>query len=407
LCFCGVNTLFAKILEVRNDFRAGSFASIREAVENAQAGDTIFLYPKNGSNDPWVAPNIFIEKPLTFLGPQNGKLKIAGTLKFKLSNNVFEKLNLNNIEGDGLQISSNWSSGNKFFEGRLTNCKFNSVTVSQVFVEFLGCELNGIVFNSFGLKKIIGCQIKDIYLSTSAGYPYSDTLVVIGNRFTEKFNATFYGKWIFCSNNYFQPSSSGGQLVIRDEIKYIVFNNLFDYQNIYGSFINIDNNGYQDSLYNLNFNNIFILSPYYSNNYFYDCLFKNNLVIIPGRSENFLGNNFISHTVYHGGNQKISDLQYYNKAIGNQKASGGQVITPDSLGQVFDSTYTINKGIDWPAFSDVDLTRNDIGPSGGPFPISNFWGPAAGKASVYWVDLPWRVLGGNTPIQIKAKSGSK
>ncbi len=126
-------------------------------------------------------------------------------------------------------------------------------------------------------------------------------------------------------------------------------------------------------------------------------------MILPWAAENSpITNLYINGVPYSN-----TAFKNFNQAIGNQKASGGQVITPDSLGQVFDSTYTINKGIDWPAFSDVDLTRNDIGPSGGPFPISNFWGPTAGKASVYWVDLPWRVLGGNSPIQIKAKSGSK
>ena len=148
--------------------------------------------------------------------------------------------------------------------------------------------------------------------------------------------------------------------------------------------------------------------PHYSGQGFYyftfeDNLCRNNLLVIPSAAEN----SPITNLYINGVQFANTAFKNFNQAIGNQKASGGLVIVPDSLGQVFDSTYTINKGIAWPEFSDVDLTRNDIGPSGGPFPISNFWGAGAGKASLYWVDLPWKVLGGNTPIKIKATSGSK
>jgi hypothetical protein len=71
-----------------------------------------------------------------------------------------------------------------------------------------------------------------------------------------------------------------------------------------------------------------------------------------------------------------------------------------------DSTFT-DIGIDLPEFSDVNLSRNDIGPSGGPYPIEDFWDTSNGKAKVFWVELPRKTMRIPNHIKIKAQAGSK
>ena len=401
---------FARVLEVRNDFRAGSFASIREAVENASANDTIFLVPKAGSNDPWAAKNVLIEKPLVFLGPQAGRLKIDGLMSVLLKNNVFTEFEISNIEMNQVGIVGESYTSQLNFSVKINNCKIAQLNMGSCNVQIFSSEINAIDASNCSFSKIIGSKINGTNSSYKGYNKVSDSLLVVGNILTGNHHLSYYAKQAIFLNNYITPDGSGNKIfdAINNCDKKVIVNNFFDFRSFSSSFFQISATDYQDSLYNLYLSNLFLInSNYGSNNYFYDCLFKNNLVVVSGVGENNFGSNFIPITSYFGNTQKNYNYANFNQAIGNQKASGGLVIVPDSLGQVFDSTYTINKGIAWPEFSDVDLTRNDIGPSGGPFPISNFWGAGAGKASLYWVDLPWKVLGGNTPIKIKATSGSK
>jgi hypothetical protein len=85
---------------------------------------------------------------------------------------------------------------------------------------------------------------------------------------------------------------------------------------------------------------------------------------------------------------------------------GTSIPTIDSLGRLSGPEFT-DKGLDLPEFSDIDLTRNDIGTEGGPWPISNFWGPNASTAWVNWVDLPLKISTPQTPIKIKATATAK
>ena len=400
----------ARVLEVRNDFRAGSFASIREAVENASANDTIFLVPKTGSNDPWAALNVLIEKPLVFLGPQAGRLKIDGVLSISFKNNIFSEFEISNIEMNQMSIIGESYTSQLNFAVKINNCKINQLHMGSCNVQIFSSEINAIDASNCSFSKIIGSKINGTN-STYRGYnKVSDSLLFVGNIFTGNHHLSYYAKQAIFLNNYIAPAGGGNKIfdAINNCDKKVISNNFFDFRQFSNGSLEIGGVAYVDTLYNLYLNNLFLInSNYGSNNYFQDCFFKNNLVVVSGVGENNFGSNFIPITSYFGNTQKNYNYANFNQAIGNQKTSGGLVIVPDSLGQVFDSTYTINKGIAWPEFSDVDLTRNDIGPSGGPFPISNFWGAGAGKASLYWVDLPWKVLGGNTPIKIKATAGSK
>ncbi len=403
----------ARVLEVRNDFRAGSFASIREAVENASANDTIFLVPKSGSNDPWVAPGFAIDKPLVFIGSNQGRTVISGGLNFNLSHTNEDNLIIKQLEITTIYITNYQYVTNARKKIKIIDCKVDYLDCSYFATEVFSSEIGSASFQF--LRLFIGNKFNgSFYLNDRM-----DSTWIVGNIFTNFYSEANRclkaSKLLFVSNNYVKHQSiSGGAYVpftFSNSISKSIFcNNYVDFKGYKGNYAyGFKSTEYYDSNYSWVLNNVLIMElPHYSGQGFYyftfeDNLCRNNLLVLPSAAEN----SPITNLYINGVQFANTAFKNFNQAIGNQKASGGLVIVPDSLGQVFDSTYTINKGIAWPEFSDVDLTRNDIGPSGGPFPISNFWGAGAGKASLYWVDLPWKVLGGNTPIKIKGTAGSK
>ena len=124
----------------------------------------------------------------------------------------------------------------------------------------------------------------------------------------------------------------------------------------------------------------------YKPNLFNNNLEKNNLVFWYGAAATYPNDSL---------NKYLSLLPPYLVPID----SNFRMLGYDSL--------IIDQGPLEPQYSDVDLTRNDIGVYGGAFPFSNFWGPDRGKSKVVWVDIPKRIGMPNDKILIKATGTSK
>jgi len=73
----------------------------------------------------------------------------------------------------------------------------------------------------------------------------------------------------------------------------------------------------------------------------------------------------------------------------------------------YDSNLVINRGHDDPAFSDLDLSRNDIGPLGGPTPITNYQQTGGPNPRIWDVTLPRRTFYPSGSIPIRATGATK
>ncbi|MFM8432160.1 MAG: hypothetical protein ACKOA1_05120 [Bacteroidota bacterium] len=67
------------------------------------------------------------------------------------------------------------------------------------------------------------------------------------------------------------------------------------------------------------------------------------------------------------------------------------------------SPGALNKGYYLPEYTDIDLTRNDLGNYGGSYSINNFHYElvgGTGKGRIHWLNIPRTVNSTSTPINI-------
>jgi len=89
-------------------------------------------------------------------------------------------------------------------------------------------------------------------------------------------------------------------------------------------------------------------------------------------------------------------------------STGNVPITYDNLtGKVTAGVGGINSAKPGAAYTDIDLTRGDIGPWGGPWTQENYWdtnNPQGGRARVFLLNMPSNVYSLTTPVSIKANA---
>jgi hypothetical protein len=88
--------------------------------------------------------------------------------------------------------------------------------------------------------------------------------------------------------------------------------------------------------------------------------------------------------------------------------TGNVPITYDNItGKVTAGVGGINSAKPGAAYTDIDLTRGDIGPWGGPWTQENYWdtnNPQGGRARVFLLNMPSNVYSLTTPVSIKANA---
>jgi hypothetical protein len=400
----------AKTLVVREYGRGTLYSNLQQAHNAATDGDTIAVdAAADGSWEEGTTVTISKQVYLTTL--QNRKLKLINGLEIKLLNN--RKLTVTDLDSTAISISGT---------GELTiaNCVVKtdlSVPYTVKFNCFKSIVLGKII--AFYLKAM-GNNLKDGVTVLSSNIS-NDTILLVGNIFGGSF-VIDAEKVLILSNNFFKINAMSADLygcnlgagifIIKlnndpaNFSKSIISNNTiwFSGNSAAGSILRVLNDLEKNSGSLLIFSNSFLSNLNGTINWQASdgCNSGNTYSFLNynarGKS---LVNNYVAlrnHNQY-GGSWAV-------KPTGSKDFYGTSIPAIDSLGRLSGPDFT-NKGLDLPEFSDIDLTRNDIGTEGGPWPISNFWGPNASKAWVGWLDLPLKISTPSTPIQIKATGINK
>lgn len=405
---------FAADLFVKEFGGGGAYSTINDALAVSSAGDRILVAAKAG-DAPYIE-NLSITKPLQILTATNGS-------RYTLQGNVTIATTLpagSTVVFDGMSINS----GN--FTAAASAASINVAIVNCVlgngYIQ-LGTRIEATIANTVitnnaatvyaitaSKGKIVGNTINTASYGISIpsdAVSNTDTLHVVGNKvelntdFTNNVCAalTWSSTTSFfnISNNYFNEaytSYNGGN------------GNTFTLVNITNFKAGANTNQYN----NFNNNTIRWTATFNANSITYGfggtldarCNVLNNLLIFTNsgfrRFFNLNGNPQFSYNTASGPGTPFNSGNTIND---NTNVINATVYTVTTNGC---STNGANAGHPDPVFTDLDLTRNDVGPCGGSYNITtNFLTPGtAGTGKVHWLEAPRRVSQGST-LSIEAE----
>jgi hypothetical protein len=399
-------SVFAKVLKVKEYGVDGSYPSISMAVAASSINDTIIIYPKKFGS-PFLEDNLIVPHQIFFFNSDSSKFIFHFPLELNncdVSNTIFNYYVV--IKNSSL-TNCEFKEEIDIFNSKLFSCVAlkrvnNNTTKSNI--ELMGSQINEFIPNNgFVNLRLIGNLIGKIVDLNFIG----DTIEILGNSINylnndyvgfnfkpskfglmsgNVFNLTFNRGW-GCNYSNFNWSNNGNFYVTNN------FFNIFNRSNY--------NQPCQESLF-YNYGNDVIL-----NNVIY---YKDNGQFTYFSKSSFLNNN----SGINKGNLLITNRSNYSTwwdTVGwykneNKFIGGISNISLDSNG-IFVDSNTINKGVLIPQFMDLDLTTPDIGPYGGPFPITNYLNLDAQKSKILYVQLPQKVISPSGPIPIKAVGTAK
>jgi hypothetical protein len=360
---------FANRLLVRSNGAGFAYTSIGEAIDSAQVGDTIVIFPRTDGQQ-WSLTKT-LTKPMVFLnGDTSGNIQYLGTCSFTInaSNNsgtyFFSDLGISEIFNNSeteiiLNNVSTYIYGKRFICFKSSITYTSSIDSSGFYYCILNTPLsfnNGFQIGTFN-SKLIGCRI--VGVSNGGGYIFIYINSQIRNNFFDlKGSSSFYD---------FQIASEG-----------------CDFSN------NTFSNNYNSRSYTLG------ISTKNSGGLFGSNFFDGNIRNIT-----------ISGTISEGNYFKtVTDPNVRNTLLTNGFKQAPANIQLDSIGRIVGNAL-VDSGATTPWLRDVDGSPADVGITGGPFPIQNYINPNPGNAQIIHVNIPNRVGYPNRPIPIKATGTSK
>lgn len=416
-----VSSVMAADIYVREFGGGGAYPTISEAISAASAGDRILVVPKNG-DAPYIE-NLTINKDLQLLSAINGA-------RFKLQGGITIGVNL--PAGARVVIDGLWSNLGNITAANSTN----NINVYILNVRLgagrisLGQNINATIANSTVITavnndyavtihkgKFLGNRVESgrqgLRISADVATSATDTVQIIGNEIRLGAHAPSAEQPIHAilwdSNRYFYNISNN----------YVISNALSFGSS--GDAILINVTSARSGSNSSQFNNVINNTVLYSDAATTGSVTRVGIrVLAPG--PNTARNNIFNNAVMMGagpagatgfafvGTPQIS----YNRVGGTATfGSGG---SPDGTNSASASTvYVINtngcvtshvdNGHPDPIFTDLDLTRNDVGACGGSYNIKeNFssQGAVGSSAMVHWLELPKRIIQGGT-VSIKAE----
>ncbi len=418
--FClAASIVMAADLFVQEFGGGGTYPNITDAIAAASAGDRILVSPKAG-NAPYIE-NLAINKDLQLLTASNGAL-------FLLQGNITISTSLpagSHVVIDGLRVTSgNISAGNSTnnIAVSIVNAVLNDGIIS------LGTKINATIANTnisttttsdyaitFAKGKVLGniLSVVTYGISVISDAASLDTNYIVGNRITLSYDlssSTMRGinwannsQFFYISNNYiYSSSTTAGTTAI---FSLILISGYKSGSNS-NEFNNIINNTLRyavSSSYSTSYNFAGINASSSLNN---RVNIFNNLIMFPVSSPT-------SRRAFSiNGTPQIS----YNILVGSSVLNSGSATVDASNFTSIITAYAVstdgcvtstaqqNNGHPDPIFTDLDLTRNDIGACGGSYNITtNFrTSGTTGSAKVHWLQAPRRVLQGGT-LDIKAE----
>jgi hypothetical protein len=231
---------------VKSDGAGFAFTSIGEAIDSAQAGDTVVIFPRK-DGQTWAITKT-LTKPMVFLnGDSSGNILSLNTT-FTIGASViggdyyFSNLGLSIINSTSKKVILNKMEGS--IEGKSFEC-FNSqlsipngIDASSFFYSSLSVSLL-LSYSPYGNaiknSKIIGCRLTGLYSSYNDLLMFSNS-VVLNNYFdftNYPFNSDIRLEFsnVFFSNNVFLNNLFNRSFLIKaisDRNESVIANNYFD-----------------------------------------------------------------------------------------------------------------------------------------------------------------------------------
>lgn len=396
---------------VKQDGYQGAYATIQAAIDSAQAGDSVVVYPRF-DGFAWQE-NLNIEKELFLASsedtmkfhligqlavklPDGGALTILG---FKIQGCWFCSSAIYNADITVLDTGASSTNRSKL---NIIDCEFvNSYDTSLYVpndnydVSIIGSKLGNVYFKH---GRVIGSTLSDLNIEVEYSNPTSsDSIIIIGNI-----------------SGTLKVSSNEKISVFNNKLLQIIIyqlNNIGTSQIINNSFYLCGYGGYNWSPQNVITSIYFPYGNYQSRfEIMNNISFCNDPPTAPARLVNQLMiNTSLFNAKY---NAIVSTYNPYNYPFSIGEVSG----SPDNLSyKYFITAATIdlygrltspearNKGYYLPEYTDIDLTRNDLGTYGGPYSINNYHYElvgGSGKGRIHWLNIPRSVNSTSTPINI-------
>ncbi|RKS01351.1 hypothetical protein [Flavobacterium sp. 102] len=383
--FCST-IVTAADLYVRDSGAGGSFSTISAAIAQASNGDRIIIRPK-AAGLPFIE-NLVIDKSLTFVSEINfSNYFIQGTVSVTpLAGRVVTVHNMN--------LTSTFSSSADSTNGRTTINIYNSSLSSGVnanklntSVNISGCSITGTISCTHG--RITGNTAGSVSISTSLADTNlaTDDIEIIANALLTTEAAIYLDQKNYRTrilNNYL----SNGTLYIEAAKT--------------GSNNEIRNNAIDSGS-----DSAIVISLATGNQATFSVL--NNAISTSISSSTYnevVNSNILNATVYVMYNASTSAFTALNSNATNNISSAS--LSFNDVTRTVTGTALVNAGAADDDFTDIDLTRNDIGNRGGSDTWENYWPTSPGnKPLVNYLLTPRRIYNGTTEMNATGSGYTK
>lgn len=406
-----VLTVNAADLIVEEGGVAPNYATIQAAVDAANPGDRIFI--KNRSLDIPYLETVTITKPIGLypLDPADPWL-LTGGIVIAPDPAQYDSLNELTIQGANIisgSIVSTTASNALIAIARL-NIVSNELDDGSIDIDDQNLETHasGNRLNSGGLTIGYGVvsanQVTGSITIADINQGTSDTTWVVGNRIINPGGGGYPGQlfwdnddnYIYVANNHIRYNGQSSRcLYIQDHRDggpggHTIINNTFQTGSSYTDGINIIQTitaGTQFTISNNAFYDTSVGEFGSAGEFVLDLASISNSAVV-----------LITYNVYQNYDGGFTDIGLPALGVyteGNVESVSGTFNPDDETGECLDADC-IDKGSMDNRYTDLDLSRNDVGTAGGSFNFNNFWPILTGGARVYLVKSPRSVIEGTT-----------
>lgn len=378
-------------LIVRDGGAGGVFSTISAAVAQASDGDRIIIRPKVG-NLPYQE-NITVDKSLTFVTEIAGdKYEINGSITITTAND-----RVVTIQDAAMVNNNDIGAGGSSLTGRMTvnvlNCIVSDdilMTAGGVTANIVGSECDMITMVH---GKVVSTVTKKITITDDNGAsPSNDDLYFIANQIVYPAHGVTETPAIILATTKYQ---------------FHILNNVID--NAGGNAIAISNMKVGTT------NEI-------ANNFIYFSISNSQGIYVGGNAlatvyilNNAFDNGQLTYTVDASSTPYVvAQYNIVDSSSGSFAGNNLDVSNNNSAGAYFFNSSTgiatgviLNAGNPDNTYADIDLTRNDVGPTGGSYAWSNYWTGITNRAHVFFLNTPRTIFNGTTGFSAEGNATTK
>ena len=427
MAFGAINSGFAADLYVNNSGQSGTYTTIQTALNVASSGDRIFVSPYGiYSEDLTISKSITIAPSI-----EGSNIVLNGKITFwPFASDV---INIIGISATKCDLTTNTISAtvNTKATINITSCTFSNdidldndaIVVNTYFSSFRNLFL--IYGNSFANRGA------SIYYYDGPNTVIGDTSLVIANLLT--------GSIDYRNNDFYYRISNNrcNSLFIRNAVYNSNINNYITNNWVNDDRINSNSIYFQFLTPGDNFSNVIVSGnvvhtihddsdPINEQTQIISTHSNSAITLSSSNSPVVFYNTHLASThrmdktpdreIWRNKNGVTGSLnEGYNSLLVERNTSmngyldySGTIyvfkhLLPSDKSKVADLEYFVDLNAPTTEYYDIDLTRGDLGPWGGPYSWDNYWDSATGNARIININLPSEIWPGQT-VNLKAEA---